>query len=191
MVSERISVPISGTFDEGGTVDRYPTRHLGVLAPYEGRLYIDWGGGSSGKRAWVQRAEAQDKLITELHLSASEEPFPGMLQLAKPVSQLADAPPGWIQRLSDARGIYLLACPRDGSLYVGSATAQGGFWSRWAEYRANGHGGNVALIGRDPSDFVVSILQVAGSADTAEDVLAAETLWKAKLQSRALGLNRN
>lgn len=190
-INEEVIAPISGNSDAAGTIDLYPFEHLGALEPYEGRLFIDWGGGASGKRAWIQRADQQDKLITELHLSGAEMPFPGTMELTAPLSALADAPPSWMEPLSAARGVYLLTCPRDGSLYVGSATAAGGFWSRWSEYRANGHGGNVALVGREPSDFVVSVLQVAGSTDTIDDILAAEARWKAKLLSRELGLNRN
>lgn len=190
-VLESFDVPVLGGYAEAGVDDRYPTERVGTFAPYEGRLYVDWGGGSSGKRAWVQRAEAQDKLVTELYLDAAERPFPGLMEVTAPLSALGDAPPGWIQRLEAAKGVYLLTCPRDGSLYVGSATAEGGFWSRWSEYRANGHGGNVALRGRDPSDYIVSVLQVAGSTDTADDILAAESRWKGKLQSVAFGLNRN
>lgn len=43
---------------------------------------------------------------------------------------MGEAPPGRVQRLADARGVYLLACPRTGEVYVGSATGAGGFWSR-------------------------------------------------------------
>ncbi|MFW2830808.1 hypothetical protein [Sphingomonas sp. ID0503] len=89
--------------------------------------------------------------MTELHLDGAEKPFPGLMDLFAPLSALAEAPPSWIQRLVAARGIYLLTCPRDGSLYVGSAAAEGGSWQRWTDYRVNGHGGNVALIGRDPA----------------------------------------
>jgi len=183
--------PVSGILQSPGLLDRYTITRTEVLDAYEGRLYIDWGGGSSGKRAWVQRAEAQNKVIAELHLDSRDQPFPGLMSLVAPLSSLAAMPPTWIERLVAAKGVYLLTCPRDGSLYVGSATAEGGFWSRWETYRANGHGGNVALIGREPSDFVVSVLQVAGSTETADDILAAEQVWKMKLQSRALGLNRN
>jgi hypothetical protein len=104
---------------------------------------------------------------------------------------IAEAPSGWIQRLSEARGVYLLSCPRSAELYVGSATAVGGFWSRWQEYARTGHGGNVGLINREPTDWRVSVLQVAGSADSDSDILAMEAVWKVKLQSRQLGLNRN
>lgn len=58
-------------------------------------------------------------------------------------------------------------------------------------YEADGHRGNVALLLRERSDWIISTLQVAGSAENQADVLAAENLWKRKLQSRKLGLNRN
>jgi hypothetical protein len=186
-----ITVPLSGAVEPPGTLDHYPTDRLDLLQPYEGKLYVDWGGGSSGKRAWIQRAEARDKIITELHLGGPERPFPGLMELSTPLSTLATAPPEWIQALSAAQGVYLLTCPRDGGLYVGAAIGEDGFWSRWSDYRANGHGGNVALLEREASDYVVSILQVAGSADADDVVLAMEERWKNKLQSRHLGLNRN
>lgn len=190
-VTEEVEVPLVGGAAASGTVDRYDTRLTDLLVDYSGRLYIDWGGGASGRRSWSQRADARDKIVTELHLDEAEQPFPGYMALAASLSALAEAPPGWVQRLSEARGVYLLACPRTGELYVGSATAAGGFWTRWSEYRRTGHGGNVALIDREPTDWRVSILQVAGSTDSVDDILAAEQLWKAKLQSRELGLNRN
>jgi hypothetical protein len=58
-------------------------------------------------------------------------------------------------------------------------------------YARDGHGGNVGLKSRDPSDYQVSILEVAGSAATVDEIIAMEGLWKQKLQSREMGLNRN
>jgi len=191
VLAEAVEVPLAGTIEPAGTVDRYPTRLTSHLADHSERLYIEWGGGSSGKRSWSQRADTQNKLITELHVGAAEDPFPGYMNLSAPLSRLSESPSSWVQRLSEARGVYLLACPRNGELYVGSASGAGGFWSRWQEYRRTGHGGNVALIGREPTDWRVSILQVASSTDTLEDVLAAEQLWKAKLQTGEFGLTRN
>ncbi len=190
-LTEVVTDPISGDLLEAETHDRYVTEAGDALANYRGRLFIDWGGGASGKRAWNQRADAQNKVVTELQLSVSEEPFPGIMAINAPLSELAAIPASWSERLREARGVYLLSCPRDGAMYVGSATAQGGFWSRWSEYLANGHGGNLGMVEREASDFSVTVLQVAGSADTADDILAAEAAWKNKLRTRVWGLNRN
>nr|WP_237229027.1 GIY-YIG nuclease family protein [Rubinisphaera sp. JC750] len=100
-------------------------------------------------------------------------------------------PLSWIAALKTSRGIYLLTCPRTREQYVGSATGEHGFWGRWQQYLMTGHGGNVELKVRDPSDYQVSILEVAGSAATTEEILSLESLWKQKLQSREMGLNRN
>ncbi|MET0373756.1 MAG: GIY-YIG nuclease family protein [Rhizorhabdus sp.] len=185
------TTPISGLVDPGGQYDHYPTSLADALRSYAGRLFVDWGGGASGKRAWVQKAETRDKLVTELALDAAERPFPGLMELAVPLSSLDAAPPTWAQRLQEARGVYLLTCPCDGSLYIGSATGEGGFWRRWAEYRANGHGGNVAMRERERTDYVVSVLEVSGSTATLDDILAAEASWKRKLLTGRFGLTRN
>lgn len=70
-------------------------------------------------------------------------------------------------------------------------TGAGGSWSRWEEYRRNGHDGNNGLVGREPTDWRVSVLKVAGSVDSADDILVMEVARKIKLQVRAPGLNRN
>lgn len=62
---------------------------------------------------------------------------------------------------------------------------------RRMSYVQNSHGGNIGLKSRDPSDYRVSILEVAGSAVSVEETIATEQLWKAKLQSIEMGLNRN
>ncbi len=183
--------PLTGEVHLAGTRDRYTTALLPALHDVRGRLFVDWGGGSSGKRAWNQRADMQDKPITELQRDITIAPFPGLMTINMPLSNLAAIPTSWIEHLSAARGVYLLTCPRDGSRYVGSATAAGGFWTRWSSYAANGHGGNIGMIGRDPSDFHVTILQVASSVDTFDDILAAEAVWKDKLHTRIWGLNLN
>ncbi len=85
----------------------------------------------------------------------------------------------------------MLTCPKTREQYVGSAAGADGFHGRWLSYARDGHGGNVGLKSRDPSDYQVSILEVAGSVATFEDILAMEALWKQKLQSREMGLNKN
>jgi len=104
---------------------------------------------------------------------------------------VAGLPKTWIAILTQATGVYLLTCPKTKEQYVGSAYGDEGFWHRWMEYVMTGHGGNVALKSRENSDYQVSILEVAGTAASREDILGMESLWKGKLQSLEMGLNRN
>ncbi len=85
----------------------------------------------------------------------------------------------------------MLTCPLTKELYVGAAYGDCGFLQRWKEYVRTGHCGNVRLKSRKPSDYQVSILEVAGSAAGVEEIVAMESRWKGKLQSRAMGLNGN
>jgi hypothetical protein len=188
---EDCTVPLTGGACPAGSSDVYRLERLDRFDAYAGRLLIDWGGGASGKRAWIQRADRQDKPITAILEDRVERSFPGFLAFREILSDLDRVPSDWITKLNQARGVYLLACPATGGLYIGSATGSGGFWSRWQNYRLTGHGGNLGLQGIDTSVFYVSILQLAGSADTSDDILALEAMWKVKLDSRAFGFTRN
>lgn len=183
--------PLSGESNPRGACDRYDLERIDAFEPYSGRMQVDWGGGASGKRAWVQRAGNQDKPITAILECKFEQPFPGYLAFQQRVDALVRISPNWIDHLRRARGIYLLSCPDTGRLYTGSATGLDGFWGRWQNYLLTGHGGNHGLMDCDTTRFAVSILQVAGSTATADDILADEQVWKAKLLSREHGFNRN
>lgn len=153
-----------------------------------GKLLIDWGEGG---RAWIQHADRQDKRILEIRKEFKEPDFPGFLNFVSPLSKINDLPKSWVTTLQSSRGIYLLTCPKTKEQYVGSATGESGFWGRWQDYVKSGDGGNIALKSRDHSDYQISILEVAGTASTHEDIIQMENLWKLKLQSREMGLNRN
>jgi hypothetical protein len=173
--------------DKAGSCNVYDLALESRLKDLIGKMLINWGMGT---RAWIQRADKQNKEILELRRQFKEDDFPGFLHFVKSLSELDKLPTGWINVLKSSKGIYLLTCPKTKEQYVGSATGDDGFWGRWQDY-ANGHGGNVALKSRDPSDYQVSILEVAGTALTTDEILKAEQLWKSKLQSREMGLNRN
>lgn len=187
--------PFSGRMigaDKGWThYDQYECIRLSQLSDYIGRLSLHWGDSSSASRSWVQRADQQDKPIIELARVFQEEEFPGFTRLVRPLSEIETMPLSWTQALRSARGVYLLACPKTREHYVGSATGADGFLGRWRQYVMNNHGGNVALKSRDPADWIVSVLEVAGSASSEADILAMESIWKAKLHSKNMGLNRN
>ena len=173
--------------DLAGTYDSYELRLDPLLSEYVGKLYIEWG---EGYRAWVQRAEGQEKPIVELRRAVREPDFPGYLNFLRQLSEIENLPESWRTALAASKGVYLLTCPRTREQYVGSASGKDGFLGRWLDYVRTGHGGNIALKDRS-SDYRVSILEVASSSATLEDIYALECLWKEKLQSREMGLNRN
>jgi len=174
--------------DEVGSCHAYELTLEPRLGNLIGRLLIDWG---AGERVWIQRADQQNKQIRELRTEFKEPEFPGLINFMKQLSELNNLPKGWVTALQSSRGVYLLTCPKTKEQYVGSATGEGGFWRRWQDYVQTGHGDNVGLKSRDPSDYRVSILEVAGTASTPKDILRMEGQWKDKLQSREMGLHRN
>jgi len=171
-----------------GSCDMYNLQLVDAFREFDGRLSIEWG---PGKRSWIQRADSKNKPIVELVREFKEPGFPGYLQFLSHLSQMDRIPLSWIAALKLGRGVYLLTCPRTKEQYIGSATGENGFWGRWCQYIATGHGGNVELKSRDLSDYQVSILEVAGSANTEGEIFAMESHWKNKLQSREMGLNKN
>ena len=188
LLEQDTPMPHMDDVDKAGSCDVYELALEQAFIDLIGKLYIDWG---PGKRAWIQRADRQEKRITELRTEFKEADFPGFLNFIQPLSKLDRLPKGWIAVLRSSIGIYLLTCPKTKEQYVGSATGKEGFWGRWQGYVQTGHGGNVALKSRDPSDYQVSILEVAGTAATTDDINMMERRWKLKLQSQEMGLNRN
>lgn len=180
--------PHADGVDAAGTCHRYDLTLDERMSEFIGRMIIDWG---PGERAWIQRADQQNKPIREIRACFQEPGFPGFLNFIAPLSKLNSLPTTWIAALRTSRGVYLLTCPKTKEQYVGCATGEEAFWHRWQQYVQSGHGGNVGLKSRDPSDYQVSILEVAGSAATTNEILQMEQLWKSKLQSREMGLNRN
>jgi hypothetical protein len=155
-------------------------------ADLQGRVVIEWGAGT---RSWIQRAHTQEKIIVEITRDFKEPPFPGFIHFIEPLSRIDRLPPDWISILSNSKGVYLLTNPDTREQYVGAATGELGFWGRWLDYLRTGHGGNVGLKA-NPSDYQVSILEVAGSGAMREEIIRLEELWKLKLKSREMGLNR-
>ncbi|MDE8346984.1 MAG: GIY-YIG nuclease family protein [Acidocella sp.] len=188
VITEDTPWPHADGIDLAGTCDLYELHPDQRLADLRGKLFIEWG---EGLRSWVQRADRQNKAITELRPEFKEPDFPGFLNLIEPLSKIAGFPKSWIEALKHASGVYLLTCPKTKEQYVGSAYGDEGFWHRWMEYVTTGHGGNVSLKSREPSDYQISILEIAGSSAQVEDILNMEVKWKVKLQSREMGLNKN
>jgi hypothetical protein len=179
--------PLFGHPIPGGSYDRYRTTKLPDFQRFEGRMLIDWG---SGMRRWSQRADRTPKPIVEMRRQDSDPPYPGHSAFLRQLSEVEALPLSWRAILANARGVYLLTCPRTREQYVGGAYSGGGFLARW-EQHASMEGDAIAFRSRDPADYRVSILEVAGSLTTDDEIHAMEQRWKEKLQSREMGLNRN
>lgn len=164
------------------------------LKDFSKKLIVDWG---DGYRSWVQRADRQNKTVLEIRGQFNEPTFPSYLKFRKHIAEIPTLFPTWRAALSAARGVYLLVEEEKGGQYVGSATGERGFLGRWLAYAKDGHGGNAILKQRSHRNYVVSILETAGSDMERSDILAREVFWKEKLGSRAerlgdeFGLNAN
>jgi hypothetical protein len=188
LLEQDTPMPQMDDIDKAGSCDVYDLTLHDALSDLIGKLFINWGPGAI---AWVQHADRKDKPITELRIAFQEPDFPGFLDFIQPLSKLDNMPQSWIAALRHSRGVYLLTCPKTKEQYVGSATGENGFLGRWQEYVRTGHGGNLGLKSREPSDYQVSILEVAGTSETDDDIRRMEGRWQSKLQSREMGLNRN
>lgn len=104
----------------------------------------------------------------------------------------------WKAALGAVAGVYVITDRETGKLYVGSATAGEGIWSRWCAYSATGHGGNLELKKllkeKGPAyaeNFQFGILEIADTHASQEDILRRESFWKELLQTRVHGYNAN
>ncbi|MGI4856755.1 MAG: GIY-YIG nuclease family protein [Janthinobacterium lividum] len=174
--------------DAGGKFE-YQIEQMAPLSEYLGRVVIEWGGGYIN---WRQLAKNQDKEIIELRrLSAIDTVFPGYQRFTRSVKSLVTIPVQWQAALEAVRGVYILTSLVDGKQYVGSASGERGFWGRWEDYAKNGHGGNVDMVPVASDDFQISILEVAASTASADEIRELESLWKERLMTKIFGLNKN
>jgi hypothetical protein len=179
---------------EAGKYWTYPLAVDNRLLDFSKKVVIAWG---DGYRSWVQRAERQDKSVVEIRREFQEPEFPNYLRFQKRLEEIPTLYPSWQSALSRVNGIYLLVEEEKGGQYVGSATGDHGFLGRWLAYAKDGHGGNTILKQRNHKNYLVSILEIAGSSMGRNDILKREAFWKEKLDSRAerlgdeFGLNAN
>jgi hypothetical protein len=179
--------PLTGRVVPDAEANKYTLEKSASLSDFEGKLIVDWGAGAL---SWAQFAEKNLKPIVELRRNEGDPPYPGHSALVCQLSEIAALPLSWRAILANARGTYLLTCPLTKEQYVGGAYSSGGFLARW-EQHARMEGDAMAFRSRDPQDYRVSILEVAGSLTTDDEIHVMEQRWKDKLQSRDMGLNRN
>ena len=154
-----------------------------ALADYKGRILINWGANT---KSWLQNATTSKEVI-EIRKQAVDPPFPDFMAFNNPLNGLGAIPSSWQSALASVKGVYALTCNKCGKVYVGKASGERGFWGRWLDYIADGHGGNQEMKRHDhQSDYHVSILEMAGSS---QDIDKMEERWKKKLLTVKFGLN--
>jgi hypothetical protein len=104
----------------------------------------------------------------------------------------------WRSALSAVGGVYVIVDRATGRMYVGSATAGEGIWSRWSDYSRSGHGGNkelrrlLAEKGEAYAEnFQFGVLEIADMQASQQYVVSRECYWKDLLQTRTHGYNAN
>jgi hypothetical protein len=173
---------------------------------FRDRIIIDWGPGAL---AWVQDLHRKNKrdrnkpVLEILESGRKLPPFDDYLEFSLTYAQLQDlfqneeAHRDWRIPLSAVAGVYLILAQQSGDLYIGSAYGADGIWGRWRHYAMSGNGDNAQLRelikgnSAYPGQFRFSVLQILPKTMTRNEVIRRETLYKAKLGTRAHGLNSN
>lgn len=181
---------------------RYPLEEVAACNELNGRLVVSFKRQS--RQAYLNCETWSDGLtVVELRPSRlAIADFPGYKSVHITKEQLdliiREQLPEWKSALSSVAGVYLIADAQSGKLYVGSATGEGGIWARWSEYAASGHGGNIrlrealqALGSEHAGNLRYSVLEIADTHASANEVLLREAHWKAVLHTREHGYNAN
>jgi hypothetical protein len=63
VLDHRLPKPQTAGFHEPGSIDIYDLERRQAFEDMDGKLFVEWGDGA---RAWVQRADRQNKIVREL-----------------------------------------------------------------------------------------------------------------------------
>jgi hypothetical protein len=180
----------------------YNLSPLKCLSELAGRLVVSFK--RTGRQAYLNAENWPDKAtvawIRPERLTIHD--FPGYASVLLNKTQLdliiRERTPSWRSALENVAGVYIISDKSTGKLYVGSATGAGGLWSRWRSYAETGHGGNRDLKHllkhegiEHTKSFQFSILEIADTHASNDDVLARESYWKDVFLTREFGYNAN
>lgn len=134
----------------------------------------------------------------------SGETFQGYDRIHPPYAKLdrifkGEIMPSYHDALESVTGIYCLTDTKNGKLYIGSATGEGGVAARWGSYLDSKHGGNKKLrelYEREGEryfreNFEFTLLEYFGMSYDPKKVLEREQWWKDCLDTRRHGYNNN
>lgn len=180
----------------------YPLEEVEEAKPLNGRLVVNFQ--RPGRQSYLNAERWVDTLIVKEVLQERLQfaRFPGFKSVLLSANDLKkvvrDQLPDWKAALSSVAGIYLISDKESGKLYVGSATGEGGIWQRWCNYADTGHGNNVELravlqeLGVSHGEnFQYSVLEIADTHTSQNEILHRESHWKNALLCRLHGYNKN
>jgi hypothetical protein len=181
---------------------RYELRRRTELEELEGRLIVRFK--RTGRQSYLYGENCRDAEVAEIlpeKMRIAEFPGYSWAMLSKQQLDIVvrQQVGSWKSALSAVAGVYVIADRATGKLYVGSATAGEGLWSRWCAYVTTGHGDNRELryLLKTEGDayadnFQFGVLEIADTHASQQDVLDRESYWKALLQTRVPhGYNAN
>lgn len=184
--------------------DRYEVELTGEGDVFVGRLKLLSPYRERATRVNFENHYSGLEVAEILREPYSGRSFPGFEEIDISFEELealvrADRP-DWRAALSSVKGIYLISDSVTGKRYVGLAYGDQGVWSRWCEYAASGHGGNIELrnLVSEPSldycckAFRFALLEARPAPTPDDAIMAREAFWKRVLLTRGEhGLNRN
>lgn len=172
----------------GGAQVRFTLTLQEPLADLVGRLTIAAPSG----RTYVRLANNLDADVAGIaEASLLRRPPPDWREMVLSAIEVRALPQEWALRLAQWRGVYLIVDQSDGARYVGSAYGTENLHARWQAHVRRDKGITAELAKRDPSRFRFSILERTSPDLPAEDVIAIEQNWKARLDTLVHGLNHN
>lgn len=198
---------LAGVFDVLGSESsghhfRYRLTERSSCSPLRGRVVVELD--RDFRQSYRNAESIESKLVVRELLPEpyTVQPFPGYRQvdISKAILDtiVRRTPASWRTALASVAGVYLISDTKDGRLYVGSATGEGGLWQRWVSYSETGHGGNKLLKellssqgATRAQDFRFSILEIADIHDSEAELVQRESHWKRVLLTRDHGLNAN
>ncbi|MCD6093023.1 MAG: GIY-YIG nuclease family protein [Candidatus Aenigmarchaeota archaeon] len=180
----------------------YDTELLDFRKDLIGRLIIHFPRPGRQSYLNLERWVNELKVVEILRKPYTVKEFPGYenvlidFDLLKTIIEREE--PSWKTALSSVKGVYIITNKDNGKFYIGSAYGEDSFWSRWALYAKNGHGGNKELKNiidkkglKYASNFQFSILEVRSNITDDEEIIKRESHWKNVLKSREFGYNEN
>jgi hypothetical protein len=172
--------------DPGRAYAWFDLRRSSYLAEYVDRLIIE----ARLTQSYVRLSENLDApILALLETGHTAAPLPPWRDLILSAAQIRALPSRWQDKLLEWRGIYHILDTHDGARYVGAAYGQDNLLGRWRAHIAGDMGITKELSKRDPNGFVFTILERTSPDLPAEDVIALEQTWMARLHTKEYGLN--